>query len=98
MEGPYRFIFNEENVVRSKSFHIRLPISVSILETMSNSRYMGILMQAMFSLAFFALLRIGKMAVKRVNLSSKVLQLCDVSWQNNKRILIIVLLHFKYNS
>ena len=52
----------------------------------------------MFSLAFFALLRIGELAVKRGNLSSKVLQLCDVSWQNNKRILIIVLRHFKHNS
>ena len=90
---------------KKKSFDIRLPISVSMLKTMnrmiyvlSNSHYMEILMQAMFTLALFALLRIGEIAVKRGNLSSKVLQLCNVSWQNNKRILIIVLLHFKHNS
>lgn len=84
----------------------RLPITVEILEKLIGvipqvieSHYVQLAMKAMFSLAFFGLLRVGEFTSKKQGRNcKKVIQQSDVCFDKVNSKLLITLRHFKHSS
>ena len=87
---------------------MRLPINIDHLvkickhaKSVTSSYYMEYALKAMFSLAFFALLRVGEYTVKNHSVSSnkKGLHLSDIEMlgKKNNKVLCVTMKNFKHN-
>ena len=90
------------------SLDVRLPISLKILEklillvnSLVDSHYVQAAIQSMFSLAFYALLRLSELCTKgsSKSKSEKILQLSDICFHktDNSTVLLVTIRHFKHN-
>ena len=86
---------------------LRIPVTKDILQNLmqavlhtSESHYMKCMIRAMFSLSFFALLRVGEITVSYSHTSKNVLQLNNVTFSPplpRSRLILITMHHYKHS-
>ena len=79
----------------SPGSQVRLPITsgvlqglVAALKVSESTKYCRLLLHAMFTTAFHAFLRIGEIAPKTVKGQGEVVQLSDISWQQDAQCVL----------